>query len=71
MILHRNTKGYGVKFDHEEFYKWALNQTNPIYISEYWMPEDKFKVVAERKTRSTMAQKVNLQVVERIYTPIK
>lgn len=70
-IPYRNTKGYEVKFDHEEFYKWALNQTNQIYISEYWMPEDKFKVVAERKTRSIMGATVNLQVVERIYTPIK
>ena len=70
-IPYRHTKGYGNRFDHEEFYEWALNQANPIYISEYLMPEDKFEVVAERTKRNTLSPTVNLKRTECIYTPRK
>lgn len=47
-IPYYNTTGYNDKmFDHEAFYRWAELQSEPIYISEYWMPEDRFDVVAE------------------------
>ena len=47
-IPYRNTDGYNdKKFDYEAFYTWAESQSEPVYISEYWMPEDRFDVVAE------------------------
>ena len=70
-IPYRNTKGYGNEFSHDEFYEWARKQANPIYISEYWMPEDKFEVVGERTKRNTISPTVNLKRTERIYTPRK
>ncbi len=37
---------YGVRFDHEAFYDWCEAQTQPLFISEYAMPEDRFVCVA-------------------------
>lgn len=37
---YKDTAGYGIDFDHDAFYKWALSQTAPIFISEYQMPDD-------------------------------
>ena len=35
------------EFDYERFYDWAYKQKQPTFISEYWMPEDRFVCVAE------------------------
>lgn len=29
-----------IRFEHEEFYKWALKQRELVIVSEYWMPDD-------------------------------
>ena len=36
---------YNVKFDYEKFYSWCENQSSPVFISEYNMPEDRFKCI--------------------------
>jgi len=36
-------------FDHEAFYDWCEQQTEPLFISEYWMPEDRFVCISEHK----------------------
>lgn len=68
---YKNTHGYisGV-FDHEAFYEWCMKQTAPVYISEYYMPEDRFKVVAEWGKMCTMVGGSS-KVTEKLYTPIK
>lgn len=38
---------YGVRFDHEAFYDWCEAQTQPLFISEYSMPEDRFVCIAQ------------------------
>ena len=38
------TSGYGVEFDHEKFYAWALAQKGLVLINEYSMPEGFFLV---------------------------
>lgn len=30
-----------------DFYEWACEQSQPVFISEYSMPEDRFKCVFE------------------------
>lgn len=68
------TTGYGGKsnkssFDHELFYEWALSQTQPIFISEYWMPDD-FECIAEfERTSSFSATNNAKKEIERIYIP--
>src|SRR5699024_12804894 len=64
---YKNTEDYGVKFNHDEFYEWALNQNNPVYISEYSAPKD-FKLVKQISHRSTLSASNNdKQVIENLY----
>ncbi|MDO5577530.1 MAG: hypothetical protein Q4F84_10660, partial [Fibrobacter sp.] len=55
-------------FDHDKFYEWALKQENPVFISEYNMPED-FICIAEREKRNTLSATANIKVIERIFVP--
>lgn len=70
-IPYWNTMGYGENiFDHEAFYDWCEKQTQPLFISEYWMPEDRFECVAEFERTSTFSATNNsLKMIERIYRP--
>ena len=65
-----NTKTYaGIKFDFEEFYKWCESQTQPVFISEYWMPEDRFICIAEKPRKSKMCATKSTEHIERIFVP--
>ena len=70
-IPYRNTREYrNGTFDHDVFYEWAIKQTAPLFISEYWMPEDRFECVAEFERVSTFSATNNsLRKVERIFRP--
>ncbi len=70
-IPYKGTEGYSSDFNHEAFYDWCMRQTVPVYISEYNMPEDRFKLVAERKHTSTYGKGNKAKVMERIYEPRK
>lgn len=64
---HRHKK---TEFDYERFYDWAYSQTQPIFISEYWMPEDRFRCIAEIKRTDTFSPiKNSKSVTEKIYVP--
>lgn len=59
-----------MEFDYERFYDWAYRQTQPIFISEYWMPEDRFRCIAEIKRTDTFSQNIkSKKVTERIFIP--
>ena len=72
-IPYEDTGGYIEKsqggFDYERFYQWCERQTQPVFISSYQMPEDRFDCIEEFTHRSTFAQKYNNLVTERIYVP--
>ena len=68
-IPYRQKTGYGQKFDYDRFYKWACEQTQPIFISEYWMPEDKFKCVLEIPHLNRMDKAKNTKSIERLFMP--
>ena len=70
-IPYKGTSGYGIEFNHEEFYDWCMEQSAPVFISEYWMPEDRFEVIAEKTKRNTMSATANLKKTERLYRPRK
>lgn len=60
---------YGRDFDFEDFYSWCLHQSNPVFISEYTMPEDRFVPVAVfTVTRKMSAKKSNI-CPEKIWRP--
>ena len=73
-IPYANTSKYQrhkkMEFDYERFYDWAYRQTQPIFISEYFMPEDRFVCVAEIKRKETFSSTNNSKrVAERVFVP--
>lgn len=68
-IPYVNTDGYGEgEFDHKAFYDWANQQEVPVYISEYWMPEDRFECIAERTKVCYYGTSRN-RTIEKIFVP--
>lgn len=51
---YRNTIKYShvAPFNHEDFYDWACSLPNPVFISEYVMPEDRFTKIWQKPVRS-------------------
>ena len=71
-IPYRGTDPYGKDnggFDHDKFYEWCGRQTEPVFISEYWMPEDRFECVAEIVKTVTLCSGAGKHAVERLYVP--
>ena len=67
-IPYINTDSYGMEFDYEAFYDWVCGLDVPVFISEYWMPEDRFDCVAEFKKAKTFGKK-NTSVIEKVFCP--
>lgn len=60
---------YGREFDFNGFYSWCEHQANPVFISEYTMPEDRFvPVAAFTVTRKMDARKSSI-CPEKIWRP--
>ena len=74
-IPYRGTSGYdghgGGGFDYEEFYDWANSQTEPIFISEYSLPDNRFECIYEQKKRGILSATANNLCIERIFVPKK
>lgn len=56
-------------FDYDRFYYWAERQTEPTFISEYWMPEDRFECIQEFAHRSILSASANNLVCEKLFVP--
>ena len=74
-IPYKGTNGYSNTskkndFDYEAFYDWCEGQTNPVFISEYSMPEDRFECIMEIEAISTLsATNKAKKSVERLFIP--
>lgn len=72
-IPYEGTDGYREKdsggFDYDRFYDWCEHQTQPVFISSYQMPDDRFDCIKEFSHRSTLSPTANNLVTERIYVP--
>ena len=67
---YKNTKErYGRDFDFNGFYSWCEQQANPVYISEYTMPEDLFAPVASFTVIRKMDTKKSSICHEKIWRP--
>ena len=62
--------GTAKAFDHNAFYDWcvSVSKTNPIFISEYSIEDDRFEIVAEKQKMTSMSWKTAFNVTERLYT---
>ena len=63
---YKDTNAYISEFDHYEFYDWARNNPQPVFISEYTMPED-FAVVSEWDKRCSLGQGNNTRTSEKLF----
>ena len=63
-------EGTADAFDHCTFYDWCVrvSKTNPIFISEYSIEDDRFEVVAEKQKMTCLSSVKSFNVTERIYT---
>lgn len=71
---YHGTDGYAARnaddhFDKEAFYDWCERQTLPVFISEYTLPDDRFKCVAAFDKTSTICATKTTAVIERLYRP--
>lgn len=60
---------YGREFDFNGFYSWCEHQANPVFISEYTMPEDRFVPVATVTVTRKMNAKKSSICPEKIWRP--
>ena len=60
---------YGRDFDFAGFYAWCEHQANPVFISEYTMPEDRFVPVAAFTVTRKMDAKKSSICPEKIWRP--
>ena len=51
-IPYKGTYNYGIEFDYGKFYEWAkrMSKNNYVFISEYNMPQDRFKEIWSKET---------------------
>jgi site-specific DNA-adenine methylase len=58
------TTKYDNEFNYKEFYEWANAQTVPVFISEYTLDDDRFKVVFSIKKRSLMSASEDKRLIK-------
>ena len=68
-IPYEGTDGYLTEFDFVKFYSWCEKQTEPLFISSYKMPADRFVCVAMFKHRCTLSATENIEVTEKVFIP--
>lgn len=70
-IPYRSTATYNEQpFDYDKFYDWCESQQQQVFISEYWMPEDRFICIAEKnKIVSLSATNNSKKAIEKIFIP--
>jgi site-specific DNA-adenine methylase len=61
---YQDTAKYQKTIDYNKFYKWALDNPNPVFVSSYEMPKE-FKEVASLEHRSILS--TNNLVIEKLY----
>lgn len=71
-IPYKNTDAYSKDgFDHGSFYDWAERQSEPVIISEYAMPENRFERIDFIKKRSLLQGGCGLVKEEGLFVPKK
>ena len=65
-IPYKGTNKYFNDFNYEDFYDWAIEKKEPIYISEYQMPE-RFHLISKKIKRCSFNSN-NKVTVENLYS---
>lgn len=70
-IPYINTNRYNTgKFDYDRFYAWCEQQSEPVFISSYEIPEDKFRCIAQFDILNKMNRDKPVKRTEKIFIPI-
>lgn len=70
-IPYYNTRGYtNIDFNHNDFYDWCLKQEQPVFVSEYTMPND-FIEIYSINHKSTFSATNNKKTIEKIFVQKK
>ena len=70
-IPYKGTAKYGNQsFDYDKFYSWCEKQTQPLFISEYYMPEDRF-ICIDQKEKACYLSAINNsnKSIEKLFIP--
>ena len=70
-IPYKNTDAYDNDFDYEEFYTWAENQTEPVIISEYSCPLERFTILAAQRKTVCLSAVGTSYATEFLFVPTK
>mgnify|MGYP007080469640 CR=1 FL=1 len=65
-IPYKNTGDYDVEFDHDKFFDWAHEQEHPVFISEYGIKDERFRIVF-RKVKVSLFASSRENKVELVY----
>ena len=69
-IPYYSTSGYNKSdFDYEKFYDWCMKQTAPVFISEYWMPEDRFECIMTKEVVRKCGATKSHKLSEKLFIP--
>jgi DNA adenine methylase len=72
-IPYINTTSYAVNsFDHLDFYMWAESKSkegHKVFISEYWMPEDRFTKIWSEAVNCGMSDGGAQRKIESLFIP--
>ena len=60
-------KGYKGEFDSTQFYQWAHEKNEPVFISSYTISDDRFTSVLELPKYNTLSSTSNKLVTERLF----
>lgn len=63
---YKDTCGYSIDFDHDEFWNWVREQNVPVFVSEYQAPED-MKIVLSIERTSLLSSKSRVKKIENVY----
>jgi len=63
---YKNTAGYNILFDTENFLNWAAIQNEAVFISEYDISDTRFKLIKTIK-KIQLLNNLNNEVNENIY----
>lgn len=68
---YKDTKGYGMDFDHEAFYGWVRSVPFPVYVSEYSMPDDFVEIASIGKRCSLSATNNARKTEEKLFVNVR
>ena len=67
-IPYQMTDRYKIEIDYNDFHDWANRQTEPVFISEYDIKDDRFYQIFACDSRSTLSSSSNrTKTVEKLY----